>query len=88
MRDVPFDVVAIRPHQGGERHGRVVDPQVEALSEQMLRQLDERALAQVVGAGLEREAEQPDATSAACHDHVDGSSQMPLVGAQDAVEQR
>ena len=49
-----LDVLPVRADQPGEGHVGVVDPQVVALADEPLGQLDERALAQVVGAGLER----------------------------------
>src|SRR5262245_5461104 len=51
--DLLLDVLLVRTDELGERHVRVVDADVVALPEQGFDDLDERALAQVVGAALE-----------------------------------
>ena len=60
VRDLVQDVVAVRADAAGEVHVLVVDREIVALADQPLDELDHRALAQVVGAGLEAEAEDAD----------------------------
>ena len=85
---MPVDVFAVGADEAGERDDGVVDPELESLAEQPLRELDERALAQVVGAGLEREADEADAAEPGGDDGVDDPPQVPLVRRQHALEQR
>ena len=65
---------------------RIVDLQHVALAEEALGELDERALAQVVGVGLEGETEQPEPAGAGAGDHVVGAVELDLVGGHRSVE--
>ena len=71
VRDLPLDVVLVRPDQPRHRDVPIVDLQRAALAEQRLGQDDDRALAQVVGARLEAEAEQADSLLAGVEHLVD-----------------
>src|SRR5215212_11792981 len=88
MWDLVLDVLAVRADETGERDVLVVDLQLVALPEQGLCQDDDRALAQIIGAGLEAEAEQPDALVAALHDQVDGVLDLQAVAAEDRFDDR
>ena len=60
VRDAVVDVVAVGAEQARDGHVPVVDQQLVALADQPLDERDHRALAQVVGAGLERQPEHAD----------------------------
>ena len=80
MGQVLFDVLPVGTGQARQVNRRVVDPEVVALADQTLGEVDERALAQLVGAGLEGEAEQSDAAPAVRGQELVGPAEMCLVG--------
>src|SRR5215204_3161880 len=53
MRQVRADIVQVRAGEKGVVHIRIVDPKVETLAVQSLREFHQRALPQVVRIGLE-----------------------------------
>ena len=57
MRDLLLDVCAVRPVQVGVGDVRIVHPDVIAAADEALHQRDQRALAQVIGAGLGAQAD-------------------------------
>src|SRR5207247_10865858 len=73
------DVLPVRAHEPRERDGRVIDLEIEALAEQALRELDERALAEVVGPRLERQAEETDLPASHLDDGVARLLEVPLI---------
>ena len=66
----------------------VVDAQVVALADQHFRQVNQRALAQVVGAGLEAQAQQRDFAFVVAGYDVECVLHLGLVTAHQRVEQR
>ena len=86
VRQPGLDVLAVRAEQPGEAHVGVVDPQVVPLAEEPLRQLDERALAEVVGAGFEGQPEQAHPALAGALDQLHRALQMVGVGGQHVGE--
>ena len=69
-----------------ERDGWVRDLEVAALAEKALRELDERALAEVVGPRLERETEETDLSESHLDDGVERPLKMSLIRRQDALQ--
>ncbi|MNK93178.1 hypothetical protein D3C87_1133270 [compost metagenome] len=66
----------------------VVDAQVVTLADQHFRQVNQRAFAQVVGAGLEAQAQQGDFAFVVAGNDVEGVLHLGLVTAHQRVEQR
>src|SRR5262249_43010233 len=66
----------------------VVDAQRHTLAEQGLRKKDDRALAQVVGAGLEAEPEQADLFPAGLEHLLDRQLDLPAVAPPDLRDHR
>ena len=83
-----LDVLLVRADQPRQRHVAVVDLQRVALAEQRFRQDDHRRFAQVVGARLEAEPEQPDLLLAGFDDPVDRVLHLEAVAAQHRVDER
>ena len=65
--NVLLDEAPVRAEQPRQLHLGIVDQQLQALADEVLGQQDQRALAQIVGAGLERQADHSDAPLARCH---------------------
>ncbi len=74
--------------QRRQAHVAVVDAQLVALADQPLGELDHRALAQVIGAGLEGEAEQADALAALVDHRLHAALELARVARQDRAEDR
>ncbi|MCY1292384.1 hypothetical protein D9M70_416070 [compost metagenome] len=66
----------------------VVDAEVEALADEHLGQLHQRALAQVVGTGLEAQAEQADLALVVAADQLEGVLHLDHVAAHQRADQR
>src|SRR5690349_3291977 len=64
-------------------HFWIVDLQRQTLADEMLRQYDERAFPQVVGAGLERQSNKPDAPLSARENLCDGMIDVGAVRLHD-----
>src|SRR3990167_2887928 len=88
MRNLRFDVVLVGAIDAGIFDVAVVDAQFEALADQHLGQLHQRALAQVVGAGLEAQAEQGDLALVVAGDDVEGVLHLDHVAAHQRTDQR
>src|SRR4029077_14611729 len=88
MRHDRLDVRAVRAEQAGEIDVAVVDPDVVALADERFDELDDWALAQVVGAGLEAEAEHTDALAGLRLHELDPAAQLDLVALGHALQQR
>ena len=71
--------------QTRKMHFRVVDQQREALADEMLGQQNQRAFAQVVGAGLEGESYHADAALAACQHLGDRVVDVRAIRLHDAA---
>ena len=84
MRKPALDVAQVGADETLRVDDRVVDPDVEALADQPLRQLDVRALAQVIGVHLEAQAEHGDPPERAGDQPVDGVADDQLVGPMPA----
>src|SRR5690349_18539537 len=63
MRDMLLDEPPVRPEQPRQVHLRVVHEQTQPFADELLRDQDERALAQIVGSGLERQPDHPHAAA-------------------------
>src|SRR5262249_27922754 len=68
--DMAVDVFPIRSHDPAQRHGWIVDLQIETLAEQLFAELDEWTVAQIVGSGLEGQTDDADAAVAEADDQV------------------
>ena len=66
----------------------IVDLDRHALADQLLGERHHRALAQIVGAGLEAQADQADLAHSARQNALDRHVEMDLVGAQNAGQHR
>src|SRR5437763_512634 len=88
VREPALDVLAVGAHQPGEADVGVVDLEVVAVAEQALGQLDQRRLAQVVGARLERQPEQPDLALPGARDQLERALQVFVVGREDMRKDR
>src|SRR3954469_5326439 len=88
MGDLLDDVVLVGADQLGHRDVLVVDLQRHAFPEQGFRENDDRALAQIVGAGLEAEPEQADLLLAGVEDLLERLLNLRLVARQDLRDQR
>src|ERR1700733_5142887 len=69
MRDVIENVFAIGSQQTCQPDVLVIDEKLITLADELLRERDDRTLAQVVRALLEAQAEQPHASPTRCPDH-------------------
>ena len=79
----------LAPSKLRQVHLGVVDGQLHALADELLGQRDQRAFAQVVGAGLERQADEADAALAGGQHLVAApASRCCLVRRQDAAQHR
>ena len=88
MRNLRFDVVLVRTVDTGVFDVAVVDAQVVTLADQHFRQFDQRAFAQVVGAGLEAQTEQGDFAFFMAFNDVESVLHLRFVTAHQRVEQR
>src|SRR5947207_4581364 len=88
MRNLIFYVLPVRSHQTGERHVAVVDPQLKTLSEQRFREDHDRALTQVVRAGLEAESKQPDPFLAGVEHFIERALDLQPVAREDRLNDR
>ena len=89
VRQVFFDVGAVAAEHLADRHVGVEDGELDALADQPFGQTDERALAQIVAAGFEAEAEQRHAARPLFeHDGVDHPLDVRVVARQHVAEQR
>ena len=88
VRNGLFDVAAVRAHEARELHVGIVDLEVESLAQEALGEDDERALAQVVGAGLERESGHADGAPAAREHHLHGALDVLAIAGQDRLQHR
>src|SRR5215472_2547278 len=66
----------------------LIDSHVKTFSNQPLRQLHRRALAQIIRAFLERKADQTNSPSPGFGNEVDATIQMNLVAMQNRTEHR
>src|SRR5580658_7505864 len=88
MRNVIQDEVAVGSDQAGELHVLVVDAEIESFADQAFDDLDHRALAQIVGAFLETEAEHADTRISLLHDHLEAASNLIFVARQNRSQNR
>src|SRR5258708_28436194 len=88
MRNNFFDELAVRSDEAAERHVTVPDADLTAFPEQALDELDQRTLAQVVGPGLEAQAEHADFPLAGVQHLVYGSFNMVIVAWQNGFDYR
>ena len=79
MGQVLLDVLPVGAGEARQVDRGVVDAEVVPLADQTLGQLDERALAKLVGAGLEGEAEQPDPPASVRRQQLVGAAEMGFV---------
>ncbi len=87
MGDLRLDVVFVGAVDPGVLDVLVVDVQLVALADQALGQFHQRAFAQVVGAGLEAQAEQGDLALVVGFDQLEGVLHLRLVAEHQRIEQ-
>src|SRR5690606_28187753 len=88
VRDLRLDVVLVGAVYAGVLDVAVVDAQVEALADEHFRQLHLRAFTQVIGAGLEAQAQQRDLARVMAGDDVEGLLHLGGVAAHQRTDQR
>jgi hypothetical protein len=88
VRQVRVDVAAIRAHEPRQVHFGIEDAQLAAFADQPLRHQDQRGFAQVVCAGLERQAEHADLRPAELQYLVDSVIDVDPVAHKQAREHR
>ena len=88
MRQMGQREDAIGADHGLRIEQRVEDPDVVALADQALDHLDHRALAQIVGAGLEAEADHADPGHRVAGDPRQHALEVALVARQHGIEDR
>mmetsp|Transcript_39193 Transcript_39193/g.92123 ORF Transcript_39193/g.92123 Transcript_39193/m.92123 type:complete len:300 (+) Transcript_39193:1702-2601(+) len=86
MGNLAVDVFLVLAQQPRDLDELVVDGEIEALAEQLLGQHDQRRVAQVVGAGLERQAKQRDRLAAGGGDQVVGAADVGVVAVQQRAQ--
>src|SRR5579885_1897426 len=86
MRQVLHGEPPVAADQARELQIAVVDDELEALADQPLHQLDERALTQIVGVGLEGQPEDRHPAAAVARDHADDAIDLMLIGGERGVE--
>ena len=88
MRNVLIDETAIRAKEARQMHLRIVDQQRQTLADEVLGQQHQRAFAQIVGPGLERQADHADPALARRHHLRDRMIDMRAVRGHDAPMHR
>ena len=86
MRHVLLDEALVGPQQPRQVHLGVVHAQLVAFADEHLSQRDERAFAQIVGAGLEAQADEADLALASGHHLVESQVEVRLVAGQDGIQ--
>ena len=79
------DVSQVGAGQARQADDGVVDPDLEAASDKPFGELDQRAVAKVVGFRLETQAEEPDAAPAGRVHHVESGGDLVLVRLEDVA---
>jgi hypothetical protein len=79
VRDLALDVFLVCAKEPRQFHLLVVNGQVESLADQGLYQSYHRALAQVVGAGLEAKPEDSDISAPGAQHHGNGALDLPSI---------
>src|SRR5260370_17015755 len=88
MRNHLFDELAVGSDEAAERHVTVPDADLTAFPEQTLDELDQRTLAQVVGPGLEAQAEHTDFPLSGVQHVLYSSFNMVIVARQNGFDYR
>lgn len=88
VRDLRLDVFLVGPVDTRVFDVAVEDAQLVALADEHLGQLHQRAFAQIVGAGLERQAEQADLAGVVAGDEIEGLLHLVGVAAHQRTEHR
>src|SRR5688572_28495540 len=88
VRNLAQDVGLVGADQPVEVDERIVDLELVALSDQPLRERDERALAQVIRPRLEAESEEPDLPGAELAHDLHGLVDVGVVRWDDGAEER
>lgn len=82
VRKVPINVGQVPPMQTGQFNSGIVNLQFVPLAQQDLGQHDQWAFPEVIGVGLEAEADQSHPAATALFDQFDRAPEVRLVGAQ------
>ena len=88
MRQMLFDKAAVRTQQLRQMDLRVVNRQLHTLAYQLFGQGHQGALTQVVGTGLERQADKADLSLAGRQHLLQGQVEMVSIRRQDAGQHR
>src|SRR6266545_2605701 len=88
MWDLALDVLLVGADQPSERYRIVVDAKVKSLADKRFSQHHQRTLAQVVGAGLETDAEHSNSTPSQPNDHVDSTLDLMPIARQNGTHHR
>ena len=88
VRDLLLDVPAIRSPQSGHGDAGIEDSYVASLPDERLDQRDHGALSEVVGPGLEGEADDSNPLSSRLEHRLHRPSNLPLVRGEDRGEKR
>ena len=88
VRDFRVDVVLVGTHDSGMVDITVENLQRVALADQQFRQVDQRAFAQVIGTGFERQTEQADVLLAERRNQIERTIDLGDVAAHDRGEHR
>ena len=86
MRQMLHGEAAVAPDEAGELQIAIVDGDLEAFAEEALRQLDQGALAQIVGIGLEGQPQHRHPPLSVARDQADGPVDLLLIGGEGGVE--